>query len=584
LFGFNLPATHHFYYLASNFTDLWRRINIYWKDFISKIFFNPVYFRLKRLGAVPALVLSTLIAFVATWLLHAYQFFWIGGSFQLTWQDMVFWSILAMLVLVNTLTEAKRGRRRRLTKPRRTVWSETSLALRTITTFVIMCMLWILWCRPSADEMAWLVRAAGHASWAQAGLVAAGLAGLGVAAVIFGHLSRAEVEGTVGPESGRWIWRSAIGICVCTTVLLLIGGVQWRLPTAAGSVVSLLTSERPNELDLELQRRGYYEALEGGAGQSARDPRNQGEQHAQFVDDRQPKKYVELTNDFMHSQLKANYRSLANGKVFTINRWGMRDRDYDKAKPPGVYRILLLGSSNEMGIGVGDNETFENLVEDRLNANDLGDGIEKFEILNVSRAGHAAFQKLHLLEEEGFGFAPDAVLWVTYSIEDVRTMPHLTKVFKLDYAIPEAYRAQILSVFEKAQLQRSFNENQMLNRMKPLGTEILRFSFRRLAQQCGEHGVKVWVIYRPDPFEVPKVVRADRTRTLGVVRDAGLPILNLINCYSEVADRHSLMVGPKDDHANTLAHRLLADELYKQLHPSGQLIFREAKPEKRVRN
>ena len=68
------------------------------------------------------------------------------------------------------------------------------------------------------------------------------------------------------------------------------------------------------------------------------------------------------------------------------------------------------------------------------------------------------------------------------------------------------------------------------------------------------------------------------------LRDAGLPILNLINCYSEVADRHSLMVGPKDDHANTLAHRLLADELYKQLHPSGQLIFREAKPEKRVRN
>jgi len=29
LFGFRLPETHRFFYLASNFTDLWRRINIY---------------------------------------------------------------------------------------------------------------------------------------------------------------------------------------------------------------------------------------------------------------------------------------------------------------------------------------------------------------------------------------------------------------------------------------------------------------------------------------------------------------------------------------------------------------------------
>ena len=34
LFGYNLPETHHLYYLASSFNDYWRRINIYWKDFM----------------------------------------------------------------------------------------------------------------------------------------------------------------------------------------------------------------------------------------------------------------------------------------------------------------------------------------------------------------------------------------------------------------------------------------------------------------------------------------------------------------------------------------------------------------------
>src|SRR5438132_8799428 len=43
MFGFNLPETHHLYFLATSFTDLWRRINIYWKDFTMKLFFYPTH-------------------------------------------------------------------------------------------------------------------------------------------------------------------------------------------------------------------------------------------------------------------------------------------------------------------------------------------------------------------------------------------------------------------------------------------------------------------------------------------------------------------------------------------------------------
>ena len=61
LFGFNLPETHHRYLLASSFTDFWRRINIYWKDFMLKLFFYPAYFRLRKLGRRRrALVVATL--------------------------------------------------------------------------------------------------------------------------------------------------------------------------------------------------------------------------------------------------------------------------------------------------------------------------------------------------------------------------------------------------------------------------------------------------------------------------------------------------------------------------------------------
>lgn len=112
LFGFHLPETHHRYYFASSLTDYWRRINIYWKDFMRKVFYYPAYFKLRKWGATSALVGATLWVFVATWFLHAYQWFWLRGSFLLAWNDVLFWSLLALLLVLNSLYEAKYGRAR----------------------------------------------------------------------------------------------------------------------------------------------------------------------------------------------------------------------------------------------------------------------------------------------------------------------------------------------------------------------------------------------------------------------------------------------------------------------------------------
>src|SRR5262249_53780659 len=67
LFGFDLPAPTDRFFLAPGFTEFWRRANIYWKDFMQKVFFYPPYFRLRSLSATPRLVASMVVVFVATW-------------------------------------------------------------------------------------------------------------------------------------------------------------------------------------------------------------------------------------------------------------------------------------------------------------------------------------------------------------------------------------------------------------------------------------------------------------------------------------------------------------------------------------
>ena len=160
LFGFQLPETHRHYLLASSFTDYWRRINIYWKDFMVRVVFNPVAFRLKRWPQAMALAVATVTVFLATWLLHAYQFYWLRGTWRFNWPDALFWGILGVLVMVNVQLDALAPRRR----SRQPVeLSPRAIALRTVkitATFTTIALLWSLWSSPSLGSWLGMIRRA----------------------------------------------------------------------------------------------------------------------------------------------------------------------------------------------------------------------------------------------------------------------------------------------------------------------------------------------------------------------------------------------------------------------------------------
>ncbi|WP_074309128.1 hypothetical protein [Singulisphaera sp. GP187] len=159
LFGFQLPPTHHHYLLATGFTDYWRRINIYWKDFMVRLVFNPVVFRLKRWPQPAALAIATVVVFVATWALHAYQSYWLRGSWGISGPDALFWGILGALVLVNVQLDARRSRAR--TRPGKgplTARGHLVRGAKVAATFTTIALLWSLWSSPTIESWVDLMR------------------------------------------------------------------------------------------------------------------------------------------------------------------------------------------------------------------------------------------------------------------------------------------------------------------------------------------------------------------------------------------------------------------------------------------
>jgi hypothetical protein len=89
------------------------------------------------------------------------------------------------------------------------------------------------------------------------------------------------------------------------------------------------------------------------------------------------------------------------------NAAGLPDHDYARAKPANTYRIVLLGSSYSMPAGVALEDSWQQVLEDRLNQ--LGDG-RHYEVINFSVGGYDPLQLLAVLRHRAIAYDPDLIL------------------------------------------------------------------------------------------------------------------------------------------------------------------------------
>jgi hypothetical protein len=558
MFGFNLPETHHLYYLATSFTDFWRRINIYWKDFVMKLFFYPTHFKLRKMGTIPALSVATLVTFLATWLLHSWQWFWIRGKPLFNWKDFSFWMILAVLVLVTAIYETTRGRKRALTPARFTLQARLMLGLQAGAVFCGMCILWTFWTCQSWAEFQTLMDAASKPSWRDISIILAVFALVCVGGMLWGRSSRETSEGrsTTATRGPFHFWPSAVAVTVGSMCLLAGPSVAtWAVP-GSKAVVARLHKDVLNARDMAQQRRGYYEELGTGGVNS--------QQNGWFEG---MKVFYRGRSDFLMGEIVPSVSTILEGSAVTSNHLGMRDREYDKIKPANTYRILLSGSSHEMGAGVRDDQTFENLVEDHLNRLLPDARYSRYEILNLSMGGHSLLQRLLRLEQLGFEFEPDAAIFCVSAIESQLILQHLSKAINRGIVPPSDYREVVEPITRRAGVHRGMPDVMIERNLRPYLPEIYEWVFRRFAAQCAQRGVCALIVYRPAPVDFDGMEPSARPEMVRIARAAGLGVIDLSSAFDSVANRNTLVVAKWDDHTNALGHRLLADNLYDALVP-----------------
>jgi D-alanyl-lipoteichoic acid acyltransferase DltB (MBOAT superfamily) len=587
LFGFNLHETHSSFYFSTSFIDFWRRINIYWKDFMQKIVFNPAFARLKKFGVshLPSVLGAMAIVFLATWALHAYQWFWMRGSVLFTWPDFLFWALLGAFLIVQTYRQetAPKAAARGAYSPLR---ARALLVLRTICTFLTICVLWAFWASPSLAAWGELLSDAGlmpvlggrdfsAAAWAAT--LASGALGLFILLIALGVSFG--LEGAPAPRRPARkaapmhpLLHTAIAAGLCGALLAPFT-FKDALDINTQLAIEDVGANHLNARDRAAITRGYYEDLTNTNRFNSRlwEALMFRPIKAQVVAD-QPG--MRQRSDYMQWDFRPNSDVVGIGAVAHINRWGMRGKDVQLAKPPGTIRIAIVEASRAVGLGVPLEDLFGSVLEKNLNARYGGEG-RRFEVLNFSIHGHLPVQRLMVLEERVFQFKPDFTLYIGGGREN--NAPLIAFMYRR--GTPAPYPV-IDDVIARAGLRREMSQSRMEALLEPYKYDVLGYVYDRFAADSRKHGATPIYFYLPPLGGVDPWDEDDVERQRALARHAGFLVLNLDNVYAGGKVEQMKLTDNDYTHPNAIGHAMIAAALEKQLIAKTDIRFADRDDDK----
>src|SRR4030095_1666555 len=106
-------------------------------------------------------------------------------------------------------------------------------------------------------------------------------------------------------------------------------------------------------------------------------------------------------------ELKPGLNTINKMAPFRTNSYGLADQDYSLQKPPGTYRVVVLGDSYTMPAGVKQADAWHTSLENYFNRNSLG---RTYEFINFGVSGYNLAQYIATLEYRALKFSPDHVI------------------------------------------------------------------------------------------------------------------------------------------------------------------------------
>jgi hypothetical protein len=287
------------------------------------------------------------------------------------------------------------------------------------------------------------------------------------------------------------------------------------------------------------------------------------------------------------------------GQPFVTNSHGMHGPEVDVEKPPGVFRIAILGASIDMGWGVKYQDDYAYQLEGWLNTHAQRQGFaskRKFEVLNFAVAAYSPLQRLESFRRKAKDFKPDLVIFSSTMLDSRLAEIHLCDAFRIQADLTYDFVKDVVARAGVTEGERQLDsrgelkgKDSIKRKLEPYYWELYDDVVTTVAADCRAANVPLMMLIIP---RVGKDADAEaRAESVGRLKAiAGrhaLPIYDLLDTFDEI-DPAELEIAAWDDHPNALGHhrlflalthKLVTDQgRYELLFPGRRAVAESALP------
>jgi len=244
------------------------------------------------------------------------------------------------------------------------------------------------------------------------------------------------------------------------------------------------------------------------------------------------------------------------------NSLGFRDREHPVAKPPGSFRILVLGDSVAAGQGVGRYEdTFPSLLEKLLR-----DGGLEAEVLNFAVTGYNTQQEVETLRDKGLAYDPDLVL-LSYCLNDRKRSDGgiLPTLLAREKSAQGVLRSRAHPLLIRSALYRYLRYRLPWGQKPtpPIYGDTVDEYFGVLAELAESHGFEVLVTVFPHFGKLLEEYRFhdEHRRTQALAQGSGFYYLDLLEAFRTCRRNATGRLAIDRYHPTALGHRCAAREM-----------------------
>lgn len=538
LFGMNLPPVFGRFMFAYNFSEVWRRINIYWKDFLIKIFYNRIFIFFKNGSINFRFATATVATFILSAFLHSWQLYWISGQFYVHIEDLIYWTVLALLVHYSSMRESRSRVHQNFVKDNLTFSGLLLHGSSVFVVFVGMAFLYAYWMLGDSREWLYLFSTIRDISISDI----LNLILLSVGSIIL--FSVAYKITSVYKKAENFI---SVFKWITPAFLILAIVIRVYDPVSLKKIIYAL----PNASELEKIENDYYDFAAGTVtGERLNWELQLNRKKPEFFnsDDQLHKRRA----DILTRELRPSVTVTLRGSTYTTNSFGLRDKEYATIKPYDCRRYAMLGASYTMGYGVNDGESFEALLEDTLSRENC------VEILNFGVGSYGLIQQVALLDQKIQQFSPDGVIYTAHSREKFRVTRTFVGLVQngVDLEYPE-----LISIKERAGMKQYMSYNELFSRARKYSDELLNWGYDKIIYYCSRNNIIPVMIFIQATMDENDKAEWDEIRRIASTK--GFIVLDASNAYlgREVV---SLQVSSDDHHPNQEGHRLIMRALYNE--------------------